>query len=160
MATIPFDTVRPVSSRISRTHARVHVSFVPRFLSYPDPEMLRVRIASWSRLGSTFISFRQAHTRCSDSFYATLVLLIPALPSFGHHNHNNRQERALEIRCNYAQSQTDSTHGVASAYAPAPSRVRDVTAAVHTRAVGARPAPMLAATIFPHFPHLPASRFF
>ncbi|KAJ6467285.1 hypothetical protein C8R45DRAFT_1219097 [Mycena sanguinolenta] len=70
IAFVEFDTVRPVSSRIL-THARVHISFLPRFPSYPDPEMLRIRVASWSRLGSTFISFRQAHTRCSDSFYAT-----------------------------------------------------------------------------------------
>ncbi|KAJ6467274.1 hypothetical protein C8R45DRAFT_476480 [Mycena sanguinolenta] len=50
-----------------------HASFLPRFLSYPDPdpEILRIRVAPWSRLGLTFISFRQAHTRCSDSFYTT-----------------------------------------------------------------------------------------
>ncbi|KAJ6470007.1 hypothetical protein C8R45DRAFT_937635 [Mycena sanguinolenta] len=62
-----------------------------------------------------------------------------------------RQEGALEIPRNYAQSQTDSIRDVASApvSAPAPSRARDVTAAHHLESFALPTAELERLTVVP-----------
>ncbi|KAJ6469946.1 hypothetical protein C8R45DRAFT_1078577 [Mycena sanguinolenta] len=140
IAIIVFDTVRPVSSHISRTHARVHISFLPRFLSFPDPE---------------------AHTRCPDSFYAvewngtesrrgayTQEYLTKFMAG------KNARSKFLAIMRNYKQ--TPSATWRLHLHLRQHPRARAMSL---TRR---GPLPMLAATILPHFPHLPASssRFF